>query len=274
MKLLIVNDEQLTAENMKEKVSWEQYGVEHVYVAYDAKSGRKCIEENNIDILLCDIEMPGENGIALLRWIREQKKDVECIFVSCHAEFEYAKAAVSLGCQDYILIPVAYEEIGKAVEKVVDRKRSREKERYYAEYGITMMRERTRIEKGSSVEKNSKISKEETIDRAIALIRENLSDSQMNVEWIGEKFHFHPVYINRIFKEKMGITMSKFITTERMKMAVALLEQGESNAIEIAARVGYQQYTNFFVAFKKYYGCSPAQYRELYIKGGNSQQNE
>ena len=73
MNLLIVNDEIRTATGIKRGVDWEQYGIGEVYVAYDAQGGKDIIQENEIDILLCDIEMPGENGLSLLRWIREQE---------------------------------------------------------------------------------------------------------------------------------------------------------------------------------------------------------
>ena len=52
---------------------------------------------HRVDILLCDIEMPGENGLGLLRWVREQEKEIECIFLTCHAKFAYAQEAIILG---------------------------------------------------------------------------------------------------------------------------------------------------------------------------------
>ena len=74
MNLLIVNDEQLTAETMKKDMDWASYGISEVYTAYDTEAARACIAEHPVDILLCDIEMPRENGLGLLRWVREQEK--------------------------------------------------------------------------------------------------------------------------------------------------------------------------------------------------------
>lgn len=125
MNLLIVNDEQLTAETMKKDMDWASYGISEVYTAYDTEAARACIAEHPVDILLCDIEMPGENGLGLLRWVREQEKEIECIFLTCHAKFAYAQEAISLGCQDYILIPARYEDIGEKIRKVVDRIRGK-----------------------------------------------------------------------------------------------------------------------------------------------------
>lgn len=121
MNLLIVNDEIRTANGIKKGIDWRLYGIDEVYIVYDAQGGKDVIQENEIDILLCDIEMLGENGLSLLKWIREEGYETECIFLTCHANFQYAKEAIGLGCQDYILIPAKYEDIGYAVLKVVKR---------------------------------------------------------------------------------------------------------------------------------------------------------
>ena len=105
MNLCMVNDEKLTVDMMKTDISWNEYGIHEVYVAYDVAHAKSIIETKNVDILLCDIEMPGENGIALLRWVRDNHMDIVCIFLTCHASFSYAQEAISLGCQEYILIP-------------------------------------------------------------------------------------------------------------------------------------------------------------------------
>lgn len=141
MRLLMVNDEVLTAETMKEEIPWEKYGIEQVYTAYDVEAGKECIRNNPVDIMLCDIEMPGENGLALLRWVRENKKDIECVFLTCHASFAYAREAICLGCQDYILIPAKYEEIGEVIQRVVQRLTKTREAARYQEYGKYMLQE-------------------------------------------------------------------------------------------------------------------------------------
>ncbi len=93
--------------------------VDEVKTAYDAAGAREQIMDGDVDILLCDIEMPGENGVQLLRWVREQEYDLECIFLTCHANFLYAQEAVKLNCMDYLLMPARTEEIEEVLKKVV-----------------------------------------------------------------------------------------------------------------------------------------------------------
>lgn len=263
MKLLIVNDETLTAETMKKEIDWEQYGISGVETAYDATMARERIAVFHPDILLCDIEMPGENGLSLLRWVRENGWNLECVFLTCHASFSYAQEAISLGCRDYILIPAEYEHIGNVIRKVVDRiGQQREAARYQA-YGERMMKKTASVEAQKSKEEEEEIScnPAELARRVEQILLENFRNQGISVNSIAEQLHFHPVYLNRIFKKEVGITISQYLINERMKLAAALLETGAYTVHEIAETVGYSHYTNFFNMFKKTYGVSPADYR-------------
>lgn len=258
MNLLIVNDEQLTADTMKRDIPWEKYGISEVYTAYSAQNGRQCIEEHTVDILLCDIEMPGENGLSLLRWVRKERKDIECVFLTCHAEFAYAQEAISLGCQDYILIPARYEEIGAAIARVAERITKRREQIRYQEYGKHI------LDAQRSAEENA--SAAGIAEEVCAVILKNLEDKELSVDGLAEQFHFHPVYLNRAFKKETGVSVSQYIINERMKRAALLLEEGHFGANEVAEKVGYAHYTNFYNMFRKMYGCSPAKYQEEHLK--------
>lgn len=260
MNLLMVNDEKLTVGMMKKGISWKEYGIDEVYTAYDVKDGKDCIQEHPIDIMLCDIEMPGENGIELLRWVRTEKKEIECIFLTCHASFEYAKDAITLGCQDYILIPAKYEDIGQAVLKVVNRVRERQEGKRYQEMGRQAVRRKVETAVETHGEKQDP---EEIVEAAACYIEENLGEEDLSVNEIADKMFLHPVYLNRIFKKEKGISVGQYIISERMKLAVMLLLEGKLNANAVAEQVGYKSYSNFNLAFKKAYNCSPTQYLKM-----------
>ena len=111
MRLLILDDEVLSVEIMLKKVDWEACGIDEVLVAYHAEGAREILKNSPIDIILCDIEMPGENGIEFMQWARKNGYEMACIFLTCHAKFEYAQEAVRLSSKDYILLPVPYDVI-------------------------------------------------------------------------------------------------------------------------------------------------------------------
>ncbi len=119
MELLIVDDQVSVVEGLLKGICWGKLGVEKVYSALNALEARNILKNNRIDIILCDIEMPVESGLQLYEWMNRKGFSTYCIFLTSHAEFEYAQEAVKLGAFDYILQPASYEEIYQTVQKAV-----------------------------------------------------------------------------------------------------------------------------------------------------------
>ena len=259
MKLLMVNDAEAIVNAMKDSIDWISYGIDEVFVAYNVVEGRDIISQNTIDILLCDIEMPGEYGIALIRWIRENNYDIDCILLTCHAEFEYAHEAITLNCHDYLLLPASYNTIGETVKSVVFRRAERFQNTRLQEYGKSWLK--SKENKVQIEESNSKTPKE-IVDECTSYILQHLNDEDMGVNELASLFHLSPIYLNRIFKKEKKIAISQFIIREKMSLAAQLLKKTDSSAVAVANQVGYPNYSYFTTVFKKYYGCTPIQYRD------------
>ncbi len=118
MKVLIIDDQLDVVHGMKDGIDWECLPVTDVFVATNAEMAKKIIKKDVVDILLCDIEMPGESGLELCRWARTYYPDIEFIILTSHAEFDYAKTALKLGSFDYLLQPAPYEEITSCVRRL------------------------------------------------------------------------------------------------------------------------------------------------------------
>ena len=73
MKLLIVDDQPSVSEGLKKGIAWEELQIDEVFAAYNALEAREILNSRPIDIMLCDIEMPVENGLQLLAWVKEKK---------------------------------------------------------------------------------------------------------------------------------------------------------------------------------------------------------
>lgn len=257
MNLLLVNDIVLEAETMAAQIPWEKYGVAQVFTAHSAAGARQVISRIPIDILLCDIEMPGENGLSLIRWVNEKHYDIDCILLTCHADFNYAKEGISLGCQDYLLLPAKYEDIGQSVSKVFSRRQQRKKEERLQSYGKNWLENRSSSPKkeGSCVVRPADL-----VEKCIQFILDHIDDEDLSVTQIAASVFLNPVYLNRIFRKEKGLNLSQWITKERMELAGELLQTGNFTANEVASRVGYRNYPYFSTVFKSYFGCVPSQY--------------
>lgn len=254
MRLLIVNDEDHTADAMCKLIDWKQYGIDYVSAVYGAETAKDIISKEKVDIILCDIEMPGESGLSLLKWIRENKYEIECVFLTCHASFAYAQEAIQLDCQDYVLMPAKYEEIGMSVRKVVDRIIKIKESKRFEEYGKEIYHEKI---KKNIEESSDKRNTDNIIEEIISVVRKNLENPLLSVNWLSENLYLHPVYMNRLFKKSKGITLSKFINEERMSLAKELIDSQRISAATVAEKVGYSNYSSFYIAYKKYHGQTP-----------------
>lgn len=134
MQLLIVDDESIIIDDLKLSMEWNKFGIVDIFEANNIRQAKEVIAANNIDIMLCDIEMPQGSGLELLAWVKEHRPQMESVFLTCHADFSYAKEAIRLGSLDYLLKPVPYDELEKviikAVEKIQSKSRLMETSRY------------------------------------------------------------------------------------------------------------------------------------------------
>lgn len=117
LNLLIVDDEPLAVRGVKSAVPWEKIGISSVYTAYHAAQAKEIFAEHPIDIMLCDIEMPEDSGLDLLSWVRASYPKVETVFLTCHADFAFAKQAIQLGSLDYLLKPIPPEDLEAVMVK-------------------------------------------------------------------------------------------------------------------------------------------------------------
>lgn len=142
MVVLVVDDQVSVVSAILSGVHWDKIGVEEVLTAYNAFEAKNILRTKPVDILLCDIEMPSENGLRLFRWAKEGNYELECIFLTSHADFHYAKEALTLGSIDYILQPARYEDVQASLQKAVQRvQEKREYDAFYS-YGKLVKNER------------------------------------------------------------------------------------------------------------------------------------
>ncbi len=117
--LLIIDDEIFTVRGMVESIQWSDIGICEIFSAYNALKALEIINSREIDVIVCDIEMNGLNGIELLERIREKQLNIATIFLTGHAKFDYAQKAVKLGCFDYLLKPIEHNKIKNTVKNAL-----------------------------------------------------------------------------------------------------------------------------------------------------------
>lgn len=109
--ILLVDDEYPSIAAIEKLVDWKKAGFDNVLTADSVALAKAQFFKTTIKVLLCDIEMPGETGLDLLQWLRSYSPETVGVFLTCHADFTYAKEAVRMGAFDYLLKPASMEDI-------------------------------------------------------------------------------------------------------------------------------------------------------------------
>lgn len=134
-QMLIVDDEIIAVQGLREGLNWSELGITAVHAAYSSEQAKQMFEREDIDVLLCDIEMPQGTGLELLEWVREHYPKTETIFLTCHADFKYAKQAMQLGSLDYLLKPIPHQELKDTVQKALNKLEQESQQNEFSQYG-------------------------------------------------------------------------------------------------------------------------------------------
>lgn len=119
INILIVDDDTPAVAGISSAIDTEKLGVENIFSAYSVAQAQKILETETIHVVICDIEMPGENGLDLMEWIKSRGILPVTILLTSHADFHYAQRAIALGGLEYLLKPVVPSELETALNKAI-----------------------------------------------------------------------------------------------------------------------------------------------------------
>ena len=117
MKLLIVDDEELTRTGLMTSINWASLGIEEIFQADDGLNGLEQARIHKPEIILCDVRMPRMDGITMLERLEKILPDSVPIFMSGYSDKEYLKAAIRLKAVNYIEKPLNPSEVSEAVRE-------------------------------------------------------------------------------------------------------------------------------------------------------------
>jgi DNA-binding NtrC family response regulator len=118
--LLIVDDEPLICESLQEMFTLEGYAVDAVL---DGESALSRLKGDQYQVILSDIQMPGLNGIELLKELKGRSPETIVIFITGHGRIEGAVEAIKLGAYDYITKPIDDLRLKLTIERALEQKK-------------------------------------------------------------------------------------------------------------------------------------------------------
>ncbi len=121
MNILVVDDEKYMLKNIKAMLLCYNLPISQVFIAVSADEARVLLQQQKIDIILCDIEMPHESGLEFLLWVNENYAQIINLVLTCYADFNYIQRAMRLNVLDYLVKPISEMELQSAVSKAINK---------------------------------------------------------------------------------------------------------------------------------------------------------
>jgi DNA-binding NtrC family response regulator len=115
-RVLIVDDEEVLASTLQEFLQGEGY---EVAVAADAPSALAMIDRLEPDLALCDVQLPGIDGLELLERLLRLRPELLVLVITAYATVENAVAAFRRGAHDYLMKPVIFDELLTKLDRLM-----------------------------------------------------------------------------------------------------------------------------------------------------------
>lgn len=189
-------------------------------------------------LMVIDIRMPGMDGLALCKKMKDEQIVMKTAFISGYKDFEYAQQAIRYGVSDYLLKPVNPSDILRLVSDAVVEVQKCGEEAAFANTGEA----------------------QQVAEAVRAWIHDHL-DRDITLLQVADGLHYSPNYLSTLFKRVIGKGFQEYLTECRLKRARHLLKDPTLRVYEICRDVGYTNAKAFSVAFRRAYGITPTEYR-------------
>lgn len=118
MRIVIADDEQWIRAALRSMLLEIDSEIEMEGEVSDGNQMVKIIEEKQPDIAFVDIKMPGMNGLEAIESVKDASPDTSWVILSGFSDFPYAKKAIALGVEEYLLKPVKLEELRHTLQNI------------------------------------------------------------------------------------------------------------------------------------------------------------
>lgn len=256
MKLLIADDEEIIRRGLK-SIDWESIGIRQVLIAEDGARAWEILQNQNIDIVLSDIRMPGLNGLELADYISTHMRNTRVVLLTGFSDFTYAQNAIRFGVADYILKPAKPTELLGVVQKVMKSLqlniKADEIVREHEQQGDAIVAQQEILHGFRDLKEN--------VTAILFYLTKHYSEN-ISLSTLADVFHFSTIHIGRMVKKETGYSFLDILTCIRLGNAARMLRESSLKVSEICEKVGLGDQRYFSQVFKKVYECTPIEYRK------------
>lgn len=235
----------------------------NVITASDGLQGIRMATKYVPDIILCDVMMPGINGLECVKELKEEvsTSHIPVLMLTACVLDEQRVAGYEHGADAYLSKPFNLDVlIARCRNLLTNRKRIRE---LYGKGKVeTRLKERAVAKKDTQPSHRPNDVESEFYSRFVELVQERLSDSDLQVSEIASQMGLGQSQFTRKIKALTNYTPVELIRSLRLQKAKTLLLSSEKTVSEIAYAVGFTSLAYFSKCYREAFGCSPTDTRE------------
>ena len=204
-RLLIADDEMIERKVLHKTI---QKNLGKQCTVFQAENGREALEifeEEKIQIVIMDIEMPGINGIEAARKIREKDKSCSIIFLTAFDEFSYARNAIQVRALDYLLKPYSEQELMLVLEEAMhlvdeqNKKSDSDQRLAIPETG-----------KSEPAEEDEKPGNPRISQMILNYIEKNYAND-ISMQDLAREMNYSEAYFSKLFKQYFGQNFTSYL---------------------------------------------------------------
>ena len=231
--VLLVDDEPNILEVLSLTIPWEAYGFSVDATSSNALDALDVMKRYRFDLIVTDIHLPIMDGLEFIRNVRAVDSYAEIIIISGYNRFEYAKQAIKLRVDSYILKPIDPSEVCEQLQQVKSR-----------------LKEKTPLADAQRYGDIAKI---------IYYVNEHF-DSHISLKSISEKFFINTSYLGQKFKAVTGDSFNDYINKKRIDYVKRNCKSRQGRMNEIISAAGFRNQQYFYKQYRRFEGISFSEY--------------
>lgn len=256
----------LVVDDNADMVSFVSSNLSEHYQVLTASNGKQALnllQVENVNLIISDVMMPDIDGFELCRRVKSDIKTshIPIIMLTARATDESQLEGLRLGADDYITKPFSVEVLLLRVAKLL-------------EWTLKGHQDfKNKLEVNPSEITITPLD-EQFLQKAIKIVEDQMSNSELNVEMLGEQLGMSRSFLYKKLMAVTGLGPAEFIRTIRVKRGKALLERSQLQVTEIAYMVGFNSLKSFTMNFKAEFGMTPREYQKTAEQRNKQQSSE
>lgn len=220
------------------------------YTVIEASNGQEGIQQAMKyvpDVVICDVMMPVMDGMECCRRLKSevQTSHIPVMMLTAYTMDEQKVMGYECGADSYILKPFSARLLLVRLRNLIDNRRRLQS--FFADKTSLRKEPIADLDKGF-------------VEKLRTLIEEQLGNSELSVEDLGDKIGMSRVQLYRKAKALTGYSPNELLRIARLKKAASLLASTEKTVAEITYEVGFSSPSYFTKCYKDYFGESPTDF--------------